>query len=541
MYDLKASKKKHLTSETMNKTGIPVQLKKKIEQNYNLSLDNVWVHYNSQKPNQLHAYAYTQGTHVYISPAQEKHLPHELGHVIQQMNGVVKPTFKLNGINVNNNPALEHEADLLGSCSCKIPYIKAQHEDVAQCFFCDSLEADKLIDELVNINTNPPKLKEYDNKLNTQGIINGTIEYSGHDNRYILYKNGSPLMFPSAKELCDFLKQRIKNNNNNEQLQITSGVPFGNEFTFRNSSPDFNFNIKDLSFKDNPKPKAAEKFITCWTELAPQKITCNGITYTKVIGDGNKKWTSANYTAKMVTYSGYDQTNWQTVSWKFNIDLDPNCIEIQTQPLTFEAYQNLTPLIKSAIFDTAAKLKLIADINPDTGGGSHISLDTVGAFQGNAHYLRNFLVAYVNEQFKPGCWVYECNDTANAPFIHELGGNVVRAFKKTIEDFDVRPVTEQTIDTLINIIQKNVYHGHFMPQLADALEAQQGGKKLSPELAYHYQAVNLEHMRETDGTAHIEMRRYNAQTSTSELCEQLNHLWELLLRSRQKQNIPLSF
>jgi hypothetical protein len=47
-------------------------------------LDGVRVEYNSDKPAQLGAKAYTQGSRVYIAPGQEKHLGHELGHVIQQ-------------------------------------------------------------------------------------------------------------------------------------------------------------------------------------------------------------------------------------------------------------------------------------------------------------------------------------------------------------------------------------------------------------------------------------------------------------------------
>ncbi len=36
--------------------------------------------------------AYMQGNHIYVAPSQEKHLRHELGHVVQQRQGVVRPT-----------------------------------------------------------------------------------------------------------------------------------------------------------------------------------------------------------------------------------------------------------------------------------------------------------------------------------------------------------------------------------------------------------------------------------------------------------------
>lgn len=50
-----------------------------------------------------------------MGPEQEKHLPHELGHVVQQKKGMVSPTTHINGLAVNDEPALEREADLVGS------------------------------------------------------------------------------------------------------------------------------------------------------------------------------------------------------------------------------------------------------------------------------------------------------------------------------------------------------------------------------------------------------------------------------------------
>jgi hypothetical protein len=67
-----------------NKSGLPSQLKSGIEQLSGHNLDNVRVQYNSEKPAQLNALAYTQGTEIHVAPGQEKHLPHEAWHVVQQ-------------------------------------------------------------------------------------------------------------------------------------------------------------------------------------------------------------------------------------------------------------------------------------------------------------------------------------------------------------------------------------------------------------------------------------------------------------------------
>ncbi len=67
-----------------NNTGLPDNLKSGIENLSGYSLDDVKVNYNSEKPAQLNAHAYAQGTDIHLASGQEKHLPHEAWHVVQQ-------------------------------------------------------------------------------------------------------------------------------------------------------------------------------------------------------------------------------------------------------------------------------------------------------------------------------------------------------------------------------------------------------------------------------------------------------------------------
>ncbi|MGZ5051466.1 MAG: eCIS core domain-containing protein [Methylobacter sp.] len=98
-----------------NNTGLPDQLKSGIESLSGLSMDNVKVHYNSAKPQQLNALAYAQGTDIHVGPGQEKHLPHEAWHVVQQTQGRVRPTMQMKeGVPVNDDKELEREADVMG-------------------------------------------------------------------------------------------------------------------------------------------------------------------------------------------------------------------------------------------------------------------------------------------------------------------------------------------------------------------------------------------------------------------------------------------
>lgn len=98
-----------------NKTGLPNNLKVGIENLSGYSMDDVKVHYNSPKPSQLHAHAYAQGADIHVASGQEKHLPHEAWHVVQQKQGRVKPTMQMKGnVNVNDDVGLEREADVMG-------------------------------------------------------------------------------------------------------------------------------------------------------------------------------------------------------------------------------------------------------------------------------------------------------------------------------------------------------------------------------------------------------------------------------------------
>lgn len=97
-----------------NDTGLPDNLKSGIENMSGYSMDDVKVHYNSDKPAQLNAHAYAQGTDIHVASGQEQHLPHEAWHVVQQKQGRVQPTTAVNGAQVNDNVSLETEADIMG-------------------------------------------------------------------------------------------------------------------------------------------------------------------------------------------------------------------------------------------------------------------------------------------------------------------------------------------------------------------------------------------------------------------------------------------
>jgi hypothetical protein len=99
-----------------NNKGLPDYLKSGTENFSGYSMDDVRVHYSSDKPAQLQAHAYAQGTEIHLASGQEKHLPHEAWHVAQQKQGRVKPTKQMNGkVCINDDSSLEREADVMGA------------------------------------------------------------------------------------------------------------------------------------------------------------------------------------------------------------------------------------------------------------------------------------------------------------------------------------------------------------------------------------------------------------------------------------------
>ena len=110
-----------------NESGLPGNLKSGIEQLSGIAMDDVKVHYNSSEPAQLNAHAYAQGTDIHVSPGQEKYLPHEAWHVVQQKQGRVKPVFQMKGkVNINDDQGLEKEADVMGH---KAIQVKLNHRN----------------------------------------------------------------------------------------------------------------------------------------------------------------------------------------------------------------------------------------------------------------------------------------------------------------------------------------------------------------------------------------------------------------------------
>jgi hypothetical protein len=86
-----------------------------------VDLSGVRVHRDSASPAAWNASAYTQGRDIHLAPGSERHLPHEAWHAVQQLSGRVAATSRTPGGAVNDDTALEGEADRMGTRAATLP------------------------------------------------------------------------------------------------------------------------------------------------------------------------------------------------------------------------------------------------------------------------------------------------------------------------------------------------------------------------------------------------------------------------------------
>jgi hypothetical protein len=93
--------------------GIPDRLGAAI-QAPGFDLSGVAVHRGSAEPARIDALAYAAGDEIHLGPGQGHHLAHEAWHLVRQRQGRVRPTMRMAGAGINDDPGLEREADIMG-------------------------------------------------------------------------------------------------------------------------------------------------------------------------------------------------------------------------------------------------------------------------------------------------------------------------------------------------------------------------------------------------------------------------------------------
>jgi hypothetical protein len=137
-----------------NRTGLPDKLKAGIERLSGMMMGDLRVHYNSSAPARVQALAFTQGTDIHIGPNEERHLPHEAWHAVQQKQGRVKPTLQAKGLAINDDRVLEREADVMGARTSQVGTESLQRKETDAASL-----SPKLVQLFRNAASNPPVLQ----------------------------------------------------------------------------------------------------------------------------------------------------------------------------------------------------------------------------------------------------------------------------------------------------------------------------------------------------------------------------------------------
>jgi len=115
LLQLRAAQSARAEAAAAGRDGLPAGLKAGIEHLSGIAMDDVRVHHNSSEPAKLGALAFAQGADIHLGPGQERHLPHEAWHVVQQKQGRVDATRALAFGGINDDPDLEREATQSGA------------------------------------------------------------------------------------------------------------------------------------------------------------------------------------------------------------------------------------------------------------------------------------------------------------------------------------------------------------------------------------------------------------------------------------------
>lgn len=94
---------------------LPRPLRLGLEELSGLDLSDVRVVHGSTRPRGLGARACASDGEIHLAAGEERHLPHEAWHVVQQRHGRVARTTRVGKIPINDDPSLERDADIMGA------------------------------------------------------------------------------------------------------------------------------------------------------------------------------------------------------------------------------------------------------------------------------------------------------------------------------------------------------------------------------------------------------------------------------------------
>jgi hypothetical protein len=335
----------------------------------------------------------------------------------------------------------------------------------------------------------------------------------------------------------------------------------GTEFTFSDGKPDteptasirLQLVAPAKRTADQKKPhEKAQTTIYQWTEYVKSTQIVNVPKPTvAAVQDGKGEY------AKRVDYVFPDTTTWW---WK--ADIDEGCYETQTQPTASGDLTSgkVNSIIESHIFGGAAAKGLTVD-RTARGGGGHLSMDVSssvgGTVRGTAAESFELLLtildtlqanaANLGRQWREDSGeggVGEA-DPKNAPWLKDenlkIGGNDALApYRDMVSDAVKRALAGGLTDIVALTDELIAYN----QRLVNPTEMPTSDRQHihEPDNISHYQAVNIEHLKEDDAAARrVEMRDIPAQGGVVTLKRDLAVLAEAIEMARSQVRAEQEF
>jgi len=112
----------NISNENYGNTNQQENFMIQMQKSFQTDFSDVNIHKNSKTAKNLGALAFTQGNNVHFAPGQFKPdtkqgkelIGHEFAHVVQQRQGKVQPNKQIGKFKINDNSALEKQADEMG-------------------------------------------------------------------------------------------------------------------------------------------------------------------------------------------------------------------------------------------------------------------------------------------------------------------------------------------------------------------------------------------------------------------------------------------
>ncbi|QCK17114.1 hypothetical protein DCC35_16675 [Mangrovivirga cuniculi] len=198
-----------------------------MENSFGTSFSDVNVHKDSPEATNMGAKAFAQGNDVHFAPGQynpesksgQELIGHELTHVVQQKQGRVKATTQAKGAAVNDDSALEKEADVMGR--------KAAKGEPAKVSGLGSGVQKKNDDEKVieELNNRAQGNEEYDYQYNYKEAKNKAKERAdGYFENAYGEENMGSFLFTNIIRDTKTIYDRIKSGQNSAITAIESSI-----------------------------------------------------------------------------------------------------------------------------------------------------------------------------------------------------------------------------------------------------------------------------------------------------------------------------